>query len=1034
MPKWTKEQEEAIYKSGTNIIVSAGAGSGKTAVLTERVIKKIENGVHINELLILTFTKAAAAEMKERIRASLKENNFDEELKLIDSAYITTFDSYALSIVKKYHYVLNISNNINIVEATLINMEKSIIMDEVFEQMYNNEDRVFLDLIDDFCVRDDSTLKKYVMTMANKLEMMPNIISYLDDYLTSQYSIEYLDERISEYEHMVLSKIEELKNKLYDLSIIVDGTYYTKVIDSLDGLIHCETLEELLLYSNLKIPTLPRGSEDDVKALKDEISGLLKIIDSLASYGNKEEIKNNLLKTKKYVEAIISILKEYFKRVASYKRQNEMYEFTDIALLAIEILQKNSNICEEVKNSLKEILVDEYQDTNDLQETFISMIANNNVYMVGDVKQSIYRFRNANPYIFKNKYDKYSKNDGGYKIDLVKNFRSRDIVLNNINEIFDLVMDDLIGGAEYQESHRMVFGNTTYIEEGKTNQNYDLEVLEYDLDKQSEFTKEEVEIFAIAKDIKEKVDNKYQVFDKSRKVLKDVQYSDFVILMDRTTNFDLYKKIFEYLGIPLTLYKDETLNSSDDIYIIKNILNLIIKINTNTFDTEFKYSFVSVARSFLFEYSDDQIFSSFVNNNFSESELFKMFNNVNINTLTSTQLLELIIDKTSFYKKIIKVGDIDNRLIRIQKLLELAGNLSNYGYDIYEFSEYLNKLVTSGYEIKYALGVDNKDSVKIMTIHKSKGLEYHICYFSGLYKAFNISDLKDAFMYSNKYGFIVPYFEEGINYTIYKELLKDSYINEEISEKIRLFYVALTRAKEKMIMLLPKKEVSNIHKEKNGALDISVRLKYKSFADIMYSVKNYLLIYYQELDVQTLSLTKDYLFTKEKELDIKTFDVSPTVRELECEGIINSKDTFSKKITSLITKSEKNNMVMGTTIHELFEYVDFKNYKPIGDKFLDGKIKQLLDSSIMSDLDDAKIYKELEFIYTKDNIEFHGIIDLMVEYEDHINIIDYKLRDITSDDYIKQLKGYREYIATKSNKKISLYLYSIIDGVIKEID
>ncbi len=1033
MPKWTKEQEEAIYKSGTNIIVSAGAGSGKTAVLTERVIKKIEHGVHINELLILTFTKAAAAEMKERIRASLKANQFDEELKLIDSAYITTFDSYALSIVKKYHYVLNISNNINIVEATLINIEKNRIMDEVFESFYNNEDLLFLKLIDDFCIRDDNTIKKYIMTMANKLEMIPNVSLYLDDYITHQYNAEYIDNRILEYEHMVLNKIEELKHKLYDLSILVDGTYYAKIMDALDGLLHCETLEDILLYPNLKLPTLPRGSEDDVKSLKDEITGILKNIASLVSYGTKEEIKINLLKTKQYVEAIISIIQEYFVRVKSYKKQNEIYEFTDIALLAIEILQNNPDICEEVKNSLQEILVDEYQDTNDLQETFINLITNNNVYMVGDVKQSIYRFRNANPYIFKNKYDKYTKGDGGYKIDLVKNFRSRDIVLNNINEIFDLVMDDLIGGAEYHESHRMVFGNTTYIEEGKTDQNYNLEVLEYELDKQSEFTKEEIEIFTIAKDIKDKVDNKYQVFDKSKKVLKDVKYSDFVILMDRTTNFDLYKKIFEYLGIPLTLYKDETLNNSDDIYIIKNILNLIIKINTNTYDTEFKYSFVSVARSFLFEYSDEQIFSYFMNNNFNESDLFKLFANININILTSSQLLELIIEKTSFYKKVIRVGDIDNRFIRIQKLLELAVNLSNYGYDIYAFSEYLNNLVESGYEIKYSLGVDNKDSVKIMTIHKSKGLEYHICYFSGLYKAFNISDLKDTFMYSNKYGFIVPYFEEGINYTIYKELLKDSYMNEEISEKIRLFYVALTRAKEKMIMLLPKKETLNIHKEENGALDTSIRFKYKSFADIMYSVKSYLEKYYKDLDISTLDLTKDYLFTKEKDLNIVTNNPSPEVKELDCESIVRNKDSYSKKTTKLITKDEKTNMLLGTKIHELFEYADFKNYHPIGDKFIDSKIKKLLDSPIMRDLANAKIYKELEFIYTENNTELHGIIDLMVEYDNYINIIDYKLKDITSSDYIHQLKGYKEYIATKSNKKINLYLYSIIDGVIKEI-
>ena len=1030
---WTKEQEQAIYTSGSNIIVSAGAGSGKTAVLTERVIKKVENGVHVNELLILTFTKAAAGEMKERIRASLKKNNFTEELKLIDSAYITTFDSFALSIVKKYHYLLNISNNINIVEATLVNIEKARIMDQVFDNFYEKENPLFIKLINDFCVRDDKQLKKYFMNIASKLEMIPNNLDYLNNYISNNYSESYINDRYFEYESLVLNKIQELKKKLYDLSILVDGTYYNKVLDCLDGLLNCKSVDEVLLYSNIKLPTLPRGSEDDVKQIKEEISDIIKLIMSLTSYGNKEQIINNIIKTKDYVVSIIDIMKEYISRVNEYKREYEIYEFTDIALLAIEVLKNNEDICNEVKYSLKEILVDEYQDTNDLQETFINLIANNNVYMVGDVKQSIYRFRNANPYIFKNKYDNYSKNNGGIKIDLVKNFRSRDIVLKNINEIFDLVMDDLIGGAEYQESHRMVFGNTTYIEEGKTSQNYDLEVLEYEYDKSSEFTKEEIEIFAIAKDIKEKVESKYQVFDKGKKILKDATYNDFVILMDRTTNFELYKKIFEYIGIPLTLYKDETLNNSDDVYIIKNIIELIIKISTRDYDTMFKYCFVSVARSFLFEYTDDEILKYFVNNNFKDSELYKLFDDININSITPYQLLEIIINKTNYYEKIIKVGDINNCLIRIQKLLEMADNLSNYGYDIRLFSDYLNTLVENGYEIKYSLGTDNSDSVKIMTIHKSKGLEYHICYFSGLYKPFNISDLKDSFMYSNKYGFITPYFEEGINSTIYKELMKNDYMNEEISEKIRLFYVALTRAKEKMIMLLPSKDTMEVHKETNGALDNSVRFKYKSFADIMYSTKKYLDNYYINLDINTLNLTKEYLFIREKDLKLETVDNIINVEELKDNSLILNHDSFSKKVNKLITLSEKENMEFGTKIHEILEYTDFKNYSGNEDKFVDKMIKKLLSNDIMKNIQSATIYKELEFIYNTNDEELHGIIDLMLEYDDYINIIDYKLKNVSSDAYIKQLKGYKEYISTKTDKPISLYLYSIIDGDVKEI-
>ena len=182
-----------------------------------------------------------------------------------------------------------------------------------------------------------------------------------------------------------------------------------------------------------------------------------------------------------------------------------MFNFIDIARLAIKVVMDNPDVKEELTDTFQEILVDEYQDTSDLQELFISLISKNNVYMVGDIKQSIYRFRNANPYIFKNKYDNYAEGNNGMKIDLVKNFRSRREVLANINEVFNLVMDNLIGGAEYHESHQMVYGNTTYIEEGMTNYDYNFQVLEYELPEDKKYSKEEIEIFTIAKDIKDKI-------------------------------------------------------------------------------------------------------------------------------------------------------------------------------------------------------------------------------------------------------------------------------------------------------------------------------------------------------------------------------------------------------------------------------------------------------------------------------------------------------------------------------------------------
>ena len=582
---WTPEQQLAIDKKDTNIIVSAGAGSGKTAVLTARTMRILNSGTHVNELLILTFTKAAAGEMKERIRKSIKKGIPDnpslaKELELIDQAYITTFDSFALSVVKKYHYLLNISNDIGISDASIIDMQKSKIMDQVFDKYYENPPTEVHKLISDFCIKDDGDLKEYILKIATKIDAFPDREEYLNSYMDKFFNDKHIEDVIKEYETLLLEKIKEIDKLTYKLSMYTDGAFNEKLTTYITPVLNCTSIDEILSTVNLlgRMPILPKGSDDDTKKARANLKESLDTLkETVNEYGSKETIIESISTTKIYTNIIVEIIKDYLKEFHSYKEQNGIYDFQDIALLSIRVLKENESVRNELRDTFKEIMIDEYQDTNDIQETFIGMIENDNVYCVGDIKQSIYRFRNANPYIFKNKYDNYAVGNKGFKIDLVKNFRSRREVLSNINEVFNLVMDDIIGGAEYHESHQMVYGNTSYIEEGMTDYNYDFQVLEYEEDEK--YTNAEIEIFAIAKDIKEKIDSKYQVFNKDDKVLRDITYNDFVILMDRTTDFDLYKKIFEYVGIPLTLYKDDKLNNSDDIYIIKNILDFIVKIN-----------------------------------------------------------------------------------------------------------------------------------------------------------------------------------------------------------------------------------------------------------------------------------------------------------------------------------------------------------------------------------------------------------------------------------------------------------------------
>ena len=446
MPSWTKEQESAIYECGKNIIVSAGAGSGKTAVLSERVLEKVMHGTDVDRLLILTFTKAAAAEMKERIRKKIKKNNLVEQLNKLDNSYITTFDSYSLSIVKKYHYLLNVKKNVNIIENNVLNIKTQEYLDEVMEEKYLEKDNNFCKLINDFCIKDDDDIKASILNLNNKLNMKYDKKEYLNNYLEKYYSEEYIMDKIKQYEELLKSKVKLFDITLYKLGDMVDTDYFTKLMDMCNNLINSDNYHDIKTSVEVitRLPNLPRGSDEFTKKTKDDLKGVLDEIKSLTYFTSIDEIKNNILMTKPYVEAIIDIINKLDSKIEFYKHENDLYDFVDISKMAIKVVMENNNIRDEIKNYFLEILVDEYQDTSDLQEAFISLICNDDLYMVGDVKQSIYRFRNANPNIFREKYNNYEKNNGGMKIDLLKNFRSREEVLNNINLIFDYIMSDSI--------------------------------------------------------------------------------------------------------------------------------------------------------------------------------------------------------------------------------------------------------------------------------------------------------------------------------------------------------------------------------------------------------------------------------------------------------------------------------------------------------------------------------------------------------------------------------------------------------------
>ena len=1009
---FTREQQLAIDLDNSNIIVSAGAGSGKTAVLTERVIRKLKQGVDIDHLLVLTFTNEAASEMKSRIRDSITKNNLTKQLDLLDSAYITTFDSYALSLVKKYNYLINVSDNLKIIDSNIITIYKNKILDNIFEDMYG--DIKFNKLIDDFCLKDDISIKKFITLVSNKLDLLVDKDSYITNYFTNFYHEDRLKEDLNNYNLIIKDKIKELIIIYNEFIDYINDDLINKLDEYFKPLNNGTNYNDYVLFVSKEKPRFTKVDENGSR-IKEELNNKIDEIKDMLRFKDENDIINSLKKTEDYVKVVLDIVIKLDKEVAKYKEKYQIYEFNDISHMAIKIVKENISVREELKEYFNEIMIDEYQDTSSIQEEFIHYIANNNVYMVGDIKQSIYRFRNANPYIFQEKYNKYSKHNGGIKIDLIKNFRSRKETLFNINEIFNLIMDDEIGNANYLKEHNMVYGNTLYdLEDTKVNNS--LEIYNYEYDKEDEYTKEEKELFIVSEDINNKIKNKYQVFDKKTGKLRDIKYSDICIITDRNKYLSTYRKILEYHAIPSVIYMDEELTQDMVVLVIKNLIDLVWHAKNKNYDNKFRYVFASVARSFLFSIDDNMIYHILNDKDYFNNEIIKLCDEIDINK-PIINIINDIINTFNVYEKLINLSDIEANIIKISNLIDIASSTSSLNYSIPDFINYLDEAINNDLSVKYSLNTSSGDAVKIMNIHKSKGLEFSLCYFTGMHNKFTIKDISSKYLISEKYGIIMPYKEDDeLKDTITREIYTDNFFKEEVSEKLRLFYVALTRCREKMII------VTSLSKENNGynyLVPYIKRIKYRSFLDILNSVS----VIDKYIVNKSANYTHDYLKIKLKDINQCNSTKIIDNRRINLNYELLENKHFSKVQNKLITSEESRKMEYGTKIHEIFEYSDFFN----PDNEYVKKLVNLIPNSFIN------VYHEYEISYQEDDKKYFGVIDLIIEYESELYIIDYKLKNIDDSEYQKQLSGYKKYVESISDKLVKTYLYSIIDNELREV-
>lgn len=1062
----TEQQKQAIIENGQNIIVSAGAGSGKTRVLAERVFDRISNKDYkwnIDEMLILTFTNAAAANMKFRIREKilLNEDNKltkdeqQKQLNKIDNSFIMTFDAYAQFIVKKYHQTLGIDKNIKIVDTNVIKQKTNEYLEEIFENKYKEKNKEFINLINNYCVKDDYNIRESIIDLNNKLNNIYNRKKYIEEYSNNYYSKNKIIETFNEYEEYLIKEIKKINDLLNDLSNYVEN--YKDYFVGIDNLLDSKTYEEIRSSINIDHSKQMRGQGEEAKQIKAEIVEELNKLESLCQF-SKEELINQILSTESNCVCLIGLAEELNNKLLEYKYNNNIFEFSDIFDMAIKLVDLNNEIKDEIKDSFKEILIDEYQDTNDLQDEFIKRIENNNIYMVGDIKQSIYRFRNANPELFKEKYESYKNNNNGKALMLSSNFRSRKEVIDGIDCIFSRIMDAKIGGANYYEEHRMKADNSDYTNAKViNNQSFNMEVLNYPYDSETKllypFTdlkQSEVEAFIIAKDIEDKVKSGYLITCREKKTdekgheievvsTRPVEYKDFTILVDRGTNFDTFKQILTSRNIPSDIYSDEKIDESDLITAVRAAFKLISCIKNKEFDYDFKFAYMSLARSFLVEMLDSTLHETVVSNSYEQTELYKKINNIceNIESKDISTILDQFIDVFDVYNKLSKIGDIHENFVRIDYLYQIAKSLNDLGYDYLDFNDYLINVFDLGDEdtIKYKIQKDNQNAVVITNIHQSKGLEYSICYYPLLTVAFNRQDIKDNFVFSKKYGLVIPAMinEKGLKQTIEKELFKQDYLIDDLSERIRLFYVALTRAKEKAILVCPLENKTIEGKVINDYSRLTIN-KYKDLLDMIYDD---LADYIKEVDFDNYKdvFNSEYMLsTRDIFNDIPDTNKKISVKKLNhIEPELLNETSFSKK-SGLIDASTIAKMELGTKAHYYLEVIDFKNpnYDLIDEEFKP-LIQSFMDCEIMKDCEKAKIYKEYEFIYEENNEKKHGFIDLLMEYDDHFDIIDYKTKNINDEHYNEQLNGYRKYIKSISEKEVNCYLYSIIDKTYRTV-
>ena len=1010
--KFSDEQELAITAKGTNYLISAGAGSGKTAVLTERIYRIAKEEKRLDQFLVLTFTNLAAMEMKSRVRQKLLDD--PETIFLaseVDNSHIETIDSFSLYLAKKYFYRLGISKDIAIVDNSILSIKRKLFLDEIFEELFERRDPNFLNLIDNYVSKNTDALKDYIISILSTGDKKADNYAFFSHLRNDFFNEDVINEGIASLMMEIKDNLEFVRSKAEELEDVDDSDQICDFIDSLLMINDYDKLYSILSDPDLsKFPNKPKTKTDDAdyrakiaKFYKDKIK-----ISEDNDLGNKEDIKRQYYEVAPFIQTIIDIAINVEKRLDEFKKARNAYSFGDIARFVLKLL-KDEDIRIEISNHFDYIMVDEYQDTNDIQETIISSISKNNVYMVGDVKQSIYRFRGADCHIFQEKYENYKLNRGGKEIDLNTSYRSRKEVVDFINELFSQLMIKKINAIDYSNGHHFGFGRKEF-EENKPNCSYKPEVYQYEYEKSDETVDKEVEI--IVKDILKRKRDKYQVYDAKNKCGRDIEYKDFAIIIDRGSSFDTYRRKFAEANIPIKVESKETLFKSDVASVVKNLVKMLYYSLNNDYSAPYRHAYMSVARSFLIEYKDDVLYEIFKKESFlvepfaQKIELIKE----KLRYQPNKEILLSIYEEFDIYSSLSKITQYYANAHKLEYLLSLAESMDALNYTLEDFVTYFDDLNELDQDIDYSDSDSQENSVTLINIHKSKGLEYGVIYYPGLTKQFNRQDINTAFLFSDRYGAIIPSSTENKS-SLFIHLIKEELTKADFEEKLRLLYVALTRAKEKIILVSGHKvNEQRFVKPSNS----------KTMNDIL-SITDVLEKYATSYTLENISIDSTQSERSVNKVKLKSIEVPIKVVE---------HTRASKEVDE-----EANEAILdfGSELHAYLEKMDLttKSTDYVKNRQMKKYVYNVMNSSIFNGVSNEQVRHEYRFYDEENNIQ--GYIDALIVKDNEIDIVDFKLKNIDESEYDRQLRIYKSYISKLTSLPVRMFLLAAITGISREV-